>query len=130
MSVKEIGEGFPKSLRLLTSKDFDRLKSGASVFQNSILRVYSKKAEFERDHARFGFAISRKVGKAHDRNRLKRIMRDFVRRHPLRTLDYDLLFVVSPRTLQGPDAESCERRFKSSLEDVVQKISTSKHLKS
>ncbi len=122
MSKFEFGEGFPKSLRLLTSRDFDRLKSDSSVFQNSLIRVYSKRREEPAEHARFGFAISKKVGKAHDRNRLKRLMREFVRKHELRFLKWDFLFVVSPRTLRvGVRAES-ERIFLESLEHVAKKI--------
>lgn len=127
MSEFEFGEGFPKSLRLLTSKDFDYLKIGSSLTQNSIIRVYSKPGSTERAHARFGFAVSKKVGKAHDRNRLKRIMRDYIRKSILRDLNFDFLFVVSPRTLQGNDPVYAEQRFKKSLEDVVGKILISKH---
>ena len=130
MSEFESGEGFPKSLRLLTSRDFDRLKSGSSVFQNSIIRVYSKKAISEQLHARFGFAVSKKVGKAHDRNRLKRLMREYLRKNDLKFAPWDFLFVVSPRALQGADPSSCERRFIDSVEHIVSKISGSKHLKS
>lgn len=127
MSILKSGEGFPKSLRLLTSKDFDYLKIGSSLIQNSIIRVYSKVASTDRGHARFGFAISKKVGKAHDRNRLKRIMRDYVRKSVVCDLNFDFLFVVSPRTLQGNDPVYAEQRFKKSLEDVVGKILISKH---
>ncbi len=130
MSEFEFGEGFPKSLRLLTSRDFDRLKSDSSVFQNSLIRVYSKKREEGELHARFGFAISKKVGKAHDRNRLKRLMREYVRKHELRSIKWDFLFVVSPRTLKFGSPAECEAKFLESLEHVAKKIMSSRLCKS
>lgn len=130
MSEFEFGEGFPKSLRLLTSRDFDRLKSDSSVFQNSLIRVYSKKRDEPAEYGRFGFAVSKKVGKAHDRNRLKRLMREYVRKHDLRLLKWDFLFVVSPRALRLGDRAECEAKFLESLEHVAKKIMSSRACKS
>lgn len=45
--------------------------------------------------SRYGFSVSRKVGNAVTRNKLKRRLREIIRVTPLKT-GYDLVFIVRP----------------------------------
>ena len=85
--------GFEKKFRLLSARDFEELKVGSSSYKKAALIVYYKKNSY--NQSRVGLAIPKKVGKSHDRNRLKRLMREFFRTSPYKFLGYDILLVVS-----------------------------------
>ena len=85
--------GFEKKFRLLSAKDFDELKVGSTSYKKAALIVYYKKNSF--NQSRIGLAVPKKIGKSHDRNRLKRLMREFFRTSPYKFLGYDILLVVS-----------------------------------
>jgi len=71
-----VGLSFPKALRLLSSAHFQKLhKEGKRVAGSTILIQYKK--SFSR--TRLGITVSKKYGKAHDRNRFKRVVREAFR---------------------------------------------------
>lgn len=71
---------FPRAARLLTPRDFARLRTGSRRIGTRHLTV--QVATSGMDGARLGLAVSRKVSKsAVRRNRIKRIARDSFRRH-------------------------------------------------
>ena len=84
---------FEKNFRLLSARDFDELKVGSSSYKKAALIVYYKKNSY--NQSRIGLSIPKKIGKSHDRNRLKRLMREFFRTSPYKFLGYDILLVVS-----------------------------------
>lgn len=84
---------FEKKFRLLSARDFSELKVDSSSFKKPSLIIYYKKNLF--NQSRIGLSIPKKIGKAHDRNRLKRIMREFFRQSEYKFLGCDILFVVS-----------------------------------
>jgi ribonuclease P protein component len=45
--------------------------------------------------SRYGFSVTKKVGKAVQRNRLKRLLREIMRQQPLRP-GWDIVFIVRP----------------------------------
>jgi ribonuclease P protein component len=59
--------------------------------------VFYKPSLESLDCSRIGLSVSKKVGKAHRRNRLKRIIREFYRHSQIRTFPIDFMLVVSPR---------------------------------
>ena len=69
---------FPKATRILKRPEFIRLsKSGAKIQNRHFIFLYSRS---NREYSRIGITVSRKVGKAVLRNRIKRLVREHFRR--------------------------------------------------
>jgi ribonuclease P protein component len=62
------------------------------------------------DHGRLGLVVSKKVGEAHDRNRVKRLLREWYRlhRHELRD-SWDLVVIAHPGSQELGLAEVCRQ---------------------
>lgn len=107
---------FEKKYRLLGVSDFSGLKIGSLSFKKPSLIVYYKKNLFEQ--TRIGLSIPKKIGKAYQRNRLKRVIRELFRQSPYKTLGYDVLFIVSwsRSIIDNPD-ELKEKQLLKNIED-------------
>jgi ribonuclease P protein component len=66
-----------KKYRLRANADFQRLRSEGRTLLHPLLMVSMLPNGLE--HARFGFAVGRRIGKATVRNRIKRWMREAIR---------------------------------------------------
>ena len=63
-------------------------------------------------------SVPKKIGKAHDRNRLKRILRETFRTSNYKYLGFDILLVVSwNRSLFSESQEFKEQSLKNNLEE-------------
>jgi len=72
------GRRYPRSMRLLRHADFERVyEKGRRLFSNHITVFYLRR---ERGNcARIGYTVSRALGGAVDRNRMKRRLKEAVR---------------------------------------------------
>lgn len=84
---------FEKKFRLLSASDFSELKVDSLSFKKPSLIIYYKKNSY--NQTRIGLSVPKKIGKAHDRNRLKRIIRESFRQSSHKFLGADVLIVVS-----------------------------------
>jgi len=84
---------FEKTFRLLSVRDFSELKVDSYSFKKPSLIIYYKSNPY--NQTRIGLSVPKKIGKAHDRNRLKRILRESFRVSNYKFLGFDVLIVVS-----------------------------------
>ena len=94
---------FPKSHRLGGRYEFSAVFDHKTRESRGPLTIYAKANDF--GHCRLGISISRKVGTAVRRNRIKRLLRESFRlmQHDL-PVGYDLVIVVRPHEpLMLPD---------------------------
>ncbi len=90
-------ERFPKSARLLRHADFERVyRDGKRLFSQNLTVFYLRRAETGAAGARVGFTVSKALGGAVERNRMKRKLREAVRR-ALRELRTPVDVVLNPR---------------------------------
>ena len=78
-------------------------KHGTRAPAKLLLVLYRKGRE---NQARFGFTVSKKVGNAVTRNRVKRMLREAIRHHH-RLIDQsmDVVFIASPRSAKSTSTE-------------------------
>ena len=89
------GERFPKSARLLRHADFERVyQDGRRHFASSMTVFYLRRGE--EGGARVGFTVSKALGGAVERNRMKRRLREAVRRK-LGGLELPVDVVINPK---------------------------------
>lgn len=86
---------FPKSHHLRSPKEFDVVYAAKTRESRGPVTVYAKPNDL--GHPRLGLSVSRKVGIAVRRNRIRRLLREAVRlmQHDL-PRGYDLVVVVRP----------------------------------
>ncbi len=115
--MAESGSGnFDKKFRLLSASDFSELKVDSLSYKKPSLIIYYKKNPF--NQTRIGLSVTKKLGKAHDRNRLKRLIREYFRKSPYKFLGADILFVVSwNRSLVNESQEIKEQTLLKNLEE-------------
>ncbi len=86
---------FPASVRLLKHADFERVyKQGQRQFSTNLTVFFLGRSEGK--GARVGFTVSRALGGAVDRNRMKRRLREAVRLH-LNLLKKPTDVVINPK---------------------------------
>ena len=83
----------PRELRLRRAEDYERLRREGKTFAGRmmVLSVAPNQAGYNR----YGFVISRRFGKAVQRNRARRLMREGLRLlHPRLVSGYDLALIA------------------------------------
>jgi ribonuclease P protein component len=85
-----------RSLRLRDPREFQQVRKRGRSWTTPYLVLVMKPNRL--DHNRYGFAVGRRVGKAVARNRVKRWMREAVRRlHPELRQGYDIILIARGR---------------------------------
>ena len=115
---------FPRSIRLLRHSDFERVyQKGRRHFSPHMTVFYLRRDSDE--GLRIGFTVSRALGGAVDRNRMKRRLREGVRlRRPAGGAAVDV--VINPkRSLLTADFETVLKEIARAFEIIEQKLATS-----
>jgi ribonuclease P protein component len=89
------GHNLPKKLHLRSKRDYDAVFDARTRESRGPLSVGARPNDL--GHSRFGMSVSRKVGTAVRRNRIRRLLRESFRlmQHDL-PCGYDLVVVVRP----------------------------------
>ncbi len=97
------GEGFPRAARVRRRREYLALGRTARKRSSAHFVVL---AQAQAGGTRLGITVSRKVGGAVTRNRVKRRVREAFRRHPERLVpNHDLIVIAKPGAGSIPFAE-------------------------
>lgn len=83
-----------KEYRVKKSQDFDNIIRKKQSFANRQFVIYYQ--ENKLDHMRLGISVSKKLGKAYERNRLKRYVRESFKTRKDFLKNYDIIIIVRP----------------------------------
>ena len=112
---------FPRSVRLLRHADFERVyKQGRRHFASHMTVFYSPRTGEGTEAAslRVGFTVSKALGGAVVRNRLKRRLREAVRLHGMIPAAMDI--VINPKkSLLTADFVDVQREIRRAFEVIV-----------
>lgn len=87
-----------RHLRLCRSKDFEQLRQLGISYKHPVLTLSFISNRLT--HNRYGFIVPKRFGKAVQRNRVKRQLREATRQlHPHLRMGYDLIFIVKQAAL-------------------------------
>lgn len=102
-----------KLYRLRKNADFQRVRRQGQSWANELLVLNA--APNSLAHSRYGFSVSRRIGKAVVRNRAKRLMREAVRRQKERLPSgWDMVWIAR-RSVREADFSAVERAVEELL---------------
>ena len=83
-----------KKYRLIKKTDYNMVYAHGKTVSNRQFVVYFKRNE-ETEHFRLGLSVSKKIGNAVVRNRMRRLVKEIVRRHKDEIVPHvDMIFIV------------------------------------
>jgi ribonuclease P protein component len=87
--------GISKQMRLRRRAEFLAVQSGGTkVHGRHILAIAKRRVESEQGRGRLGLTVTKKVGNAVVRNRIKRLLREWMRLHGWIPAGWDLVLVA------------------------------------
>ncbi len=108
---------FPKSARILKSSHYKYLCRNSNRLYGATLIIQFQKGRAS--SAKLGITVSKKFGKAHDRNRFKRIVRESFR-ELYATLPPNLEMNISPQKTTGvPSKQALSIELKGMLDKIL-----------
>jgi ribonuclease P protein component len=117
ISVADGGFAFPKGSRILRSSDFRKVYDEGFRFSCQHFAAFCLACDGQADGAKAGFTVSKAMGKAVVRNRMKRRMREAVRLH-LGSLDSKWRVVFNPRK---PVLDATREAIERDVERLIQR---------
>ncbi len=98
--------GLPRALRLTRADDFARVRREGRVFRHKLLLM--SVAPNTVGHNRYGLVTGKRIGKAHRRNRVRRMLRAALRaRHAALRAGFDVVLVAHPAVVDATWAQLC-----------------------
>lgn len=101
-----------KEYRVKRSQDFDNIIRKKQSFANRQFVIYYQKNNL--DHMRLGISVSKKLGKAFERNKIKRYIRESFKTRKELVKSYDIIVIVRPGAKDMPFLE-----FGNSIDHVL-----------
>ena len=103
--------------RLRKPSEFERVRRGGRTWGNALVVLHALRRAGAGEPTRCGFAVSRRVGKAAVRNKVRRRLREIVRRAlPSLAGGWDLVLVARPAA-----ARACYSAIHSAIDDLVRR---------
>ncbi len=100
--------------------DFNYLREKPFRERSSLFLLFHKPSRLHYSYSRFAFSLSKKVGKAVVRNRLRRILKEFLRTQEDKTLGVDFLIVVNNLIFKKfPNSSETEQLLLGELKDLL-----------
>lgn len=111
---------FRKKERLRLRKDFDRVFKEGKVVQNDYLVMLYRKNGL--GYSRIGIVVKKRFGKAHDRNRIKRWIREIYRRWKMEfPKGYDYVFLTRKK-LSDEFEDTNFWEIKEKIHDLLERM--------
>ena len=96
MTGSKPGFTYPRSRRITHRREYLACYQNGKRVHSSSFLLFVRRRENDGRGLRFGTAVSKKIGKAVQRNRVKRLLREFFRHHQ-HVLSADVDIVVVPK---------------------------------
>ena len=102
--------GFPRSRRLTKQFEYRRQYRTGLKASSEYLTIYARPVEGRK--GKVGVVASKKLGKATERNRIRRVLREIVRTNQHSIIDKtDIVIIAKPRALTLPYGELAQELF-------------------
>lgn len=117
VSLRYMNFRFTKAERLTKKKEFERVFSEGKVFKDTKIVFYIIANDYQ--YSRIGLVVSKKVGNAVQRNRVKRLLREAYRLNKhLLTVNVDIIAIPRRPFTSNLKLPDIENEFKKLLKQI------------